>query len=84
MASIPGTATSASSVTAGYRLSVLVLLAPYFYFFFLRALDAPLAHLSVVLDLRFRELSVLPEDDVETQSEYAERDQKKSCKKYLH
>ena len=79
VASVSGTATSASSVTAGYRLSVIVLLAPYFYFFFLRALDAPLAHLSVILDLRFRELSVFPEDDVEAHSEYAKCYKDEGC-----
>ena len=67
------TATCASSFIAGYRVAVLVLLAPKFHFFFLGALDAPLAHLLVVLDLCFRELAVLPEDDVEAKSEYAER-----------
>ena len=65
MASIPGTATSASSVIAGHAITVLVLLAPNFYFFFLGALDTPLAHLPVVLYLSLRKLSVLPEDDIE-------------------
>ena len=65
--------TSTSSFIAGYRVAVLILLAPKFHFFLLGALDAPLAHLLVVLDLRLRELAVLPEDDVETKSEYAER-----------
>ena len=64
---------STSAFIAGYRVAVLVLLAPKFHFFFLGALDASLAHLLVVLDLCFRELSVLPEDDVEAKSEYAER-----------
>ena len=66
-------ATSASAFIAGYRVAVLVLLAPKSYLFFLGALDASLAHLLVVLDLCFRELAVLPEDDVEAKSEYAER-----------
>ena len=62
---------STSSFIAGYRVAVLVLLAPKFYLFFLCALDASLAHLLVVLYLRLRELAVLPEDDVEAKSEYA-------------
>ena len=66
------TARPASAFVAGDRISVLVLLAPKSYLFFLGALDASLAHLLVVLDLCFRELAVLPEDDVEAKSEYAE------------
>ena len=58
-------ATCTAPVSAD-RIAVLVLLAPKFYFFFLCALDASLAHLLVVLYLRFRELAVLPEYDVET------------------
>ncbi len=65
------TTTSTSSFIAGYRVAVLVLLAPKFHFLFLGALDASLAHLLVVLDLSLRELAVLPEDDVEAKSEYA-------------
>ena len=76
-------ATCASSVRA-QRFAVRAFLAPYFYFFFLRTHDAPLAHLSVVLDLRFRELSVLPEDDVEAQAEYAECYKYQSSYKYIH
>ena len=65
-----GSAASAASFAA-LRLAVRTLLAPDLYFFFFGALDAPLAHLSVVLDLGFRKLSVLPEDDVEAESYYA-------------
>ena len=65
------TATCASSFVAGYRVAVLVFLAPKFYFFFFSALDASFAHLLVVLNLGFRELSVFPEDYVEAQAEYA-------------
>ena len=65
------TATCASSFVAGYRVAVLVFLAPKFYFFFFSALDASFAHLLVVLNLRFGELSVFPEDYVEAQAEYA-------------
>ena len=72
MTSFPRSTTSASAFVAGDRVAVLVLLAPKFHFFFLGALDAPLAHLLVVLDLCFRELAVLPEDDVEAKAEYAE------------
>ena len=72
VAVLTSAATSAPSFVAGDRVAVLVLLAPKFYLFFLGALDAPLAHLLVVLDLCFRELSVLPEDDVEAKAEYAE------------
>ena len=60
-----GTAAASSFIT-GDRVAILVLLAPQLYFFFLCALDAPLAHLLVVLDFSFRELAVLSEDDVET------------------
>ena len=75
MTSFSRSTTSASAFVAGDRVAVLVLLAPKFYFFFLCALDASLAHLLVVLYLRLRELSVLPEDDVEAKAEYAERDE---------
>ena len=78
------TATGASSFIAGYRVAVLVLLAPKLYFFFFSALDASLAHLDVVLYLGFRKLAVLPEDDVEAQSENAESDKYQSCKQNLH
>ena len=64
-------ARTAAFVTCN-RVSVLVLLAPKLYFILLCALDASLAHLDVVLDLSLRELAVLPEDDVEAQSEDAE------------
>jgi hypothetical protein len=69
------TATGASSFIAGYRVAVLVLLAPKLYFFFFSALDASFAHFLVVLDLGFRKFSVLPEDDVETKAEDAKRDE---------
>ena len=64
-------ATSTSSFIAGYRIAVLVLLAPKFHFLFLGALDASFAHLLVVLYLCLRELAVLSEDDVKAESEYA-------------
>ena len=73
VASFTRSTSSTPSFIAGYRVAALILLAPKFHFFFLGALDAPLAHLLVVLDLCFRELAVLPEDDVEAKSEYAER-----------
>ncbi len=71
MAGLPGTATSAASFITGHRVAVLVFPAPKLNLLFLRAFDASLAHLDVVLDLRLGELSVLPEDDVEAHSEYA-------------
>ena len=64
-----------TSAVAALRLAVRTFLAPNLYFFFFSALDASLAHLPVVLDLCFRELAVLPEDDVEAKAEYAERHQ---------
>ena len=70
---------SASPFIAGDWISVLVLLAPKFHLFFLGTLDASLEHLLVVLDLCFRELAVLPEDDVEAKAEYAERYQYQCC-----
>ena len=76
--------TSTSALITGDGIAVLILLAPKFHLFFLGALDAPLAHLLVVLYLCFRELAVLPEDDVEAKAEYAERYKHQSCKKYLH
>ena len=84
MASLAGTATSASSVIAGHGVAVLVFLAPKFYLFFLRALDAPLSHLLVVLYFRLRKLSVLSEDDVEAKSEHAQSYKDQCCKEYLH
>ena len=71
-----GSATSASAVAA-LRLAVRTLLAPNLYFFLLCALYASLAHLSVVLDLCFRKFSVFPEDDIEAESENAERNEDK-------
>ena len=64
-ADITRTAAPASSFVAGHGIAVLVFLAPEFHFLFLGALDAALAHLDIVLYLRFRKFSVLPEDDVE-------------------
>ena len=58
-------AATAATVFAALRFAVGAFLAPNFYFFFLGALDAPLAHLPVVLNLCLRELAVLPEDDIE-------------------
>ena len=84
MTSLTGTATSAASVTAGYGIAVLVFLAPKFYFILLGTLDASLAHLLVVLDLCVRKSSVLPEDDVETQSEDAKAYKYQGCKQNLH
>ena len=66
-----GSAASAAAFAA-LRLAVRTLLAPKFYFIFLRALDAPLAHLLIVFNLSLRKLSVLPEDDVEAQADYAQ------------
>ena len=64
-----------TSAVAALRLAVRTFLAPNLYFFFFSALDASLAHFSVVLDLGLRELAVLPEDDVEAETEYAERNE---------
>ena len=71
--------TGRTTTLTAYRLAVLVLFAPNFYFFFFCALDTSLAHLSVVLDLCFRELSVLPEDDVEAKTEDTESYKYQSC-----
>ena len=67
--------TSASSFVAGYGVAVLVLFTPNPYFLFLGTLDASLSHLLVVLDLGFRELTVLPENDVEAKAEDAKSDE---------
>ena len=72
MASFSGSATSASSFIAGYRIAVHVLLAPKLHLLFLGAFDASLAHFHIVLYLGFRKFSVLPEDDVEAHPEYAQ------------
>ena len=70
-----GRATTCTSTLAAFsRGAVGVLLSPKLYFLFLGALDASLAHLHIVLDLCFGKLSVLPEDDVEAQAEYAQTD----------
>jgi hypothetical protein len=67
-----GSAAAAPSFAA-FGFAVRTFLAPNLYFFFFSALDASLAHFPVVLDLCLRELTVLPEYDVEAQAEYAER-----------
>ena len=67
-------ATCTAPVSAD-RIAVLVLLAPKFYLFFLGALDAPLAHLDIILDLSLRELAVLPENDIEAQTENTQSDE---------
>ena len=73
-----------TSAIATLWLAVRTFLAPKFYFVFFSALDASLTHLSVVFNLSIRELSVLPEYDVEAQTEYAESDQDKCCNENLH
>ena len=80
-----GRATTCTSTLAAFsRGAVGVLLSPKLYFLFLGALDAPFAHLHIVLYLCLRELSVLPEDDVEAQAEYAQAHKYQSCKQYFH
>ena len=64
---------TAATALAAFGLAVGAFLAPKLYLFLLCALDASFSHLPVVLDLSLRELAVLPEDDVETESEDAER-----------
>ncbi len=66
------------------RGAVRVFPAPEFHLLLLGALDAPLAHLPVVLNLSLRKLPVLSEDDVEAEAEYAEADKYDSGDKYLH
>ena len=77
-------ATCTSTLAAFSRGAVGVLLSPKLYFLFLGALDAPFAHFHIVLYLCLRELSVLPEDDVETKAYDAECNQCECGKKYLH
>ena len=84
MASFTRSTTSTSSFIAGDRVAVLVLLAPKLYLVLLGALDASLAHLDIVLYLGLRKLSVLPEDDVETESEDTETYKDYSCQKDFH
>ena len=73
-----GSAAATAALTA-YRFAVWAFLAPQLYFIFFGTLDTSLAHLSVVLDLCFRELSVLPEDDVEAKTEDTESYKYQSC-----
>ena len=68
-----GSARRASAIAA-LRLAVRTLLAPNLYFFFFSALDASLAHLSVVFNLSLRELAVLSENDIEAEPEDAKCD----------
>ena len=84
MTSLSGAATSASAFITWDRIAVLVFLAPELYLVFLCALYSALAHLLVVLNLGFRKFSVLPEDYVEAEAEYAKRDKYKCCKKDFH
>ena len=84
MASFTRSTTSTSAVIAGDRVAVLVLLAPKLYLVLLGALDASLAHFLVVFNLCFRELAVLTEDDVETESEDTETYKYYSCQKDFH
>ena len=67
-------AASTTAFVACDRISILILLAPKLDFILLSALDASFAHLDVVLDFSFRELSVLPENDVEAQTKDAKSD----------
>ena len=67
-------AASTAAFVACDRISILILLAPKLDFILLSALDASFAHLDVVLDFSFRELSVLPENDVEAQTKDAKSD----------
>ena len=76
--------TRRTSTFAAFRFAVRAFLAPYFHFLFLGALDTPLAHLSIVLDLGLRELAVFPEDDVKTQADDAEAYKYKCREKYFH
>ena len=77
-------ATRGAAALAALRFAVGAFLAPYFHFFLLGALDAPIAHLPVVLDLGLRKLSVLPEDDVETEADHAEADKYQGCNEDFH
>ena len=67
-----GPATCASALVARSWRAVRVLLAPKLYFIFFGAFDTSFAHLDVVLDLSLRELAVLPENDIEAQTENAQ------------
>ena len=79
-----GTGTVSTPAFGAYRLPVRTFLAPKFYFIFLCTLDASLAHLSVIFNLSFGKLSVLPENDIETQSDDAESYKQQGCEKYFH
>ena len=84
MARFSGSAASASSFVAGYWSAVLIFLAPYLHFLFLGALDASLAHLPVVLYLRFRKFSIFPEYDIEAEADHAEAYKCKCREKNFH
>ena len=68
-----------TTAIAALRLTIGAFASPHFYFIFFCTLDASLAHLNVVFNFSFRKLAVFPEDDVETQTEYAKSDQDKCC-----
>ena len=79
-----GVAATCAPALVTHRCAVRVLPAPQLYFLFLGALDASLAHLDIVLYFGLRELSVLPEDDVEAHAEDTERDKDQCCNEYFH
>ena len=58
-------AACAAAVFTAFRLAVGILWPPESHFLLFGAFDASLAHFLIVLDLCFRELAVLAEDDVE-------------------
>ena len=68
-----------TSSIAALGFAVGTFLAPKLYLLLLSTLDASLSHLSVVLYLSFRELTVLPEYDVETEPEDAKRNKDEGC-----
>ena len=73
-------AVTASEIAAG-RIPFPVLPAPEPQFFFLCADDPALAHLLVPAYLSLGEMPVLPEYDVETQSDHAQSDKDQGSKK---
>ena len=79
-----GSATCTVLALAGGPVLPVTAFPPQFHFLSLGALDAQLFHLRIVLYFRFREMSVLAEDYVETQSDKAQGDKNKGCEKDFH
>lgn len=75
---------AAASQVAACRVGFPVLAAPEAHLLFFGAPYPEFPHFLVVADLGLREMPVLPEYDVETQSDKAQPNKKQRCYEYLH